>query len=331
MSTPGDDTSGAPAWAAPATTPGATTGEAEAVIRVDDVSKWFGSIVAVSEVTFDVRPGITGLLGPNGAGKTTLLRMITGLAKTSQGEVTVFGDNPRDTPDLYERIGVMVEHEGSYDFMTGRRFVELSAQLRKVDDVAAAATMSIARVNLEEAADRAIKTYSRGMKQRIRLAATLVHEPELLILDEPLNGADPRQRVEFQELLLALAAEGRTILISSHVLEEVELLASRVLLVVNGKLAAEGDFHAIREALDDRPYQVRIFCDRPRALAASLIGLDAVDSVQLDDETLIALSSNVRALQASLPRSAAELDVRLTGVEPLDDSLESVFGYLVDG
>jgi ABC-2 type transport system ATP-binding protein len=169
------------------------------------------------------------------------------------------------------------------------------------------------------------------MRQRIRLAATLVHEPELLILDEPLNGADPRQRVEFMELLLALADEGRTILISSHVLEEVEQLASRVLLVVNGKLAAEGDFHAIRQALDDRPYQLRIFCEAPRTLAAGLIGLDAVDSVQLADGTMIVLSSNVGALQAALPRLAAELDVRLTGVEPLDDSLESVFGYLVEG
>jgi len=307
-----------------------TATERTPIIRVNDVSKWFGSVVAVSEVSFDVYPGITGLLGPNGAGKTTLLRMVTGLADVSQGEISVFGGHPRTDPDLYRRIGVMVEHEGSYDFMSGRRFVELAARLRKVDDAAAAATRSIERVNLSDAADRPIRTYSRGMRQRIRLAATLVHEPELLILDEPLNGADPRQRVEFQELLLALADEGRTILISSHVLEEVELLASRVLLVVNGKLAAEGDFHAIRQALDDRPYQVRISCDQPRTLAAGLIGLDAVDSVQLDDDTLIVLSSNVGALQAALPRSAAELDVRLTGVEPLDDSLESVFSYLVE-
>ena len=281
-------------------------------------------------MSFDVYPGITGLLGPNGAGKTTLLRMVTGLAGVSQGEISVFGSDPRTDRDLYRRMGVMVEHEGSYDFLSGRRFVELAARLRKIDGWAAAATRSIERVNLSDAADRAIRTYSRGMKQRIRLAATLVHEPEVLILDEPLNGADPRQRVEFQELLLALADEGRTILISSHVLEEVERLASRVLLVVNGKLAAEGDFHAIRRALDDRPYQLRIFCDAPRTLAAGLIGLDAVDSVQLDDDTLIVLSSNVGALQATLPRLAVQLDVRLTGVVPLDDSLESVFSYLVE-
>jgi ABC-2 type transport system ATP-binding protein len=300
------------------------------IIRVNEVSKWFGSVVAVSEVSFDVYPGITGLLGPNGAGKTTLLRMITGLADVSQGEISVLGGHPRTDRDLYRRMGIMVENEGSYDFMSGRAFVELAATLREIDDSATAATRSIERVRLSDAADRAIRTYSRGMRQRIRLAATLVHEPELLILDEPLNGADPRQRVEFQELLLALADEGRTILISSHVLEEVELMASRVLLVVNGKLAAEGDYHAIRRALDDRPYQLRIFCDAPRRLAAGLIGLDAVDSVQLDDDTLILLSSNVGALQATLPRLAAQLDVRLTGVDPLDDSLESVFSYLVE-
>ncbi len=307
-----------------------TAAQRTPTIRLDDVSKWFGSVVAVSEVSFDVYPGITGLLGPNGAGKTTLLRMVTGLAEVSQGEITVFGGHPRTDPDLYRRIGIMVEHEASYDFMSGRRFVELAAKLRNVADPSTAAIRSIERVNLSKVADRPIRTYSRGMRQRIRLAATLVHEPELLILDEPLNGADPRQRVEFQELLLTLADEGRTILISSHILEEVELMASRVLLVISGKLAAEGDFHGIRRALDDRPYRVRIFCNAPRVLAARLIGLDAVDSVQVNDETLIVLSSNVGALQAALARSAAELDVRLTGVEPLDDSLESVFSYLVE-
>lgn len=305
---------------------------AGAVISVDGVSKWFGSVVAVSEVSFDIHPGITGLLGPNGAGKTTLLRMMAGLAKVSQGEIRVFDENPRDNPGLYARTGIMLEHEAIYDFLSGRAFVELAARLRQVDNAARAAQNAIEQVDLLDAADRPVRGYSRGMRQRIRLAAALVHDPELLILDEPLNGADPRQRVEFQELLLRLAEQGRTILISSHILEEAEVLASRVLLVVNGKLAAEGDFHAIRRALDDRPYHVRIACDRPRALAASLIGLDAVDSVQLegDGETLIVLSSNVGALQAALPRSAAEISVRLTGVQPLDDSLESVFGYLVE-
>ena len=190
---------------------------------------------------------------------------------------------------------------------------------------------AIEAVDAGDAAGRRVGTYSRGMKQRIKLAATLANDPQLLILDEPLTGADPRHRVEFQELLHRLAAEGRTILVSSHILEEVEALASRVLLVVNGKLAAEGDHRAIRAALDERPYHVRVVCDAPRPLAAALVGLDTVDSVQVgDDGDVVLLSRNVAAVQLSLPTLARDLSIRLTRVEPLDDSLESVFEYLVE-
>jgi ABC-2 type transport system ATP-binding protein len=303
----------------------------EAVVAVEAVSKWYGSVVAVSDVTFEVRPGITGLLGPNGAGKTTLLRMMCGLAKTSQGRVSVFGEDPRESIDLYRRIGVMSEHESTYDFLTGRQLVEWSAKLRDVEDAREAAQRAIEEVDLLDAADRRVRVYSRGMRQRMKLAATLVHEPELLILDEPLNGADPRQRIHFQSLVRRLAGAGRTIVISSHILEEVELLAGRVLLMVNGKLAAEGDHRAIRAALDNRPYHVRILGDAPRRLAAALVELDAVDSVQVDpDGAVVALSRNVGVLQTELPRIAGELSIRLMRVEPLDDSLESVFEYLVE-
>ena len=302
-----------------------------AVIRVESVSKWFGSVVAVNDVSFGVQPGITGLLGPNGAGKTTLLRLICGLAKPSQGRVTVFGQDPRATPELYRRIGVMSEHESTYEFLTGRQLVELFARLRKTADVRAAAARAVGLVGLAEFEGRAVRTYSRGMKQRIKLAATLVHDPELLLLDEPLSGADPRQRVEFQELLGRLAAEGRTIVLSSHILEEVEAVADTVLLVVNGKLAAAGDQHAIRAALDDRPYHVRVISNSPRELAAGLVRLDAVDSVQVaGDGALVLLSRNVGAVQRALPALAAERSIRLLRVEPLDDSLESVFEYLVE-
>jgi ABC-2 type transport system ATP-binding protein len=301
------------------------------VIAVESVSKWFGSVVAVNDVSFEVRPGITGLLGPNGAGKTTLLRLICGLAGVSQGHVRVFGRDPRGDRDLYRRIGVMSEHESTYELLTGRQLVELSARLRGVRGVSDAARHAVGVVDLIEAADRPIRTYSRGMKQRIKLAATLVHEPELLILDEPLSGADPRQRVEFQELLRRLAREGRTVLISSHILEEVEALAATVLLVVNGKLAAAGDHHAIRAALDERPYHVRVLSSAPRELAAGLVKLDTVDSVEVGaDGEVVLLSRNVGAVQQSLPVLARDLSIRLLRVEPLDDSLESVFEYLVE-
>ena len=301
------------------------------VIEVDRVSRWFGSVVAVSDVTFDIKPGITGLLGPNGAGKTTLLRMITGLADVSDGTVTVFGQPVRDNPPLYRRIGVMSEHETVYGFMRGRDFVKMMARLRGVTNIDAAVDKAIELVDLADAAHRTMGTYSRGMRQRMRLAAMLVHDPEILVLDEPLNGADPRQRVHFQSLLRQLAAEGRTIVLSSHILEEVEQLADTVLLIVNGKLAASGGFRAIRAALDERPYHVRVICDSPRALAAAVVKLDSVDAVNVDpDGAIVVLSRKVRDLQIELPRLAQAASISLRRVEPLDDSLESVFGYLVE-
>ncbi len=300
------------------------------VIQVEGVSRWFGNVVSVSDVSFEVYPGITGLLGPNGAGKTTLLRMITGLAAPSEGVVKTFGEPVRNNPELYRRIGVMSEHEAVYSFLTGREFVEFAAKMRGVADTREATATAIESVGLSFAADRKMSGYSRGMKQRMRLAATIVHDPELLILDEPLNGADPRQRVHFQNLLRGLAARGRTIFVSSHILEEVEALAERVLLIVNGKLAASGDYRAIRAALNERPYHVRIVCSDTRGLASGLVKLDEVDAVNIDpDGALIAQSRNVLSLQMALPRLALESRIRLLRVEPLDDSLESVFSYLV--
>ena len=308
-----------------------TINGSDAVIKVDHVSRWFGNVVSVSDVTFDIRPGITGLLGPNGAGKTTLLRMITGLAEVSDGSITVFGESVRNNSDLYRRIGVMSEHETVYQFMKGREFVKMMARLKGVADIDMAADRAIGLVDLADASLRPMGTYSRGMRQRMRLAATLVHEPEILILDEPLNGADPRQRVYFQSLLKRLAAEGRTIVISSHILEEVERIAETVLLIVNGKLAASGDFHAIRAALDERPYHVRLLSDSPREHASALVKLESVDAVNIDpDGALVVLSRNVRDLQIELPRLAKASSIRVRRVEPLDDSLESVFGYLVE-
>ena len=308
------------------------TGPSAPIIAVDSVSKWYGSVVAVNDVSLTVEQGITGLLGPNGAGKTTLLKMIEGLASPSDGSVTIFGQTPRNNPNLFRRVGVMSEHEAVYGFQTGRQFVEWSAKLHGVSTIAEHTDRAIERVGLADAQHRPLGTYSRGMRQRMRLAATIVHEPEAIILDEPLNGTDPRQRLEFHDLMRHLADEGRTILISSHILEEVETLADRILLMVSGKLAASGDFRAIRAKLDEQPYHVRIVSSEPRQMAAALIELETIESVSLGaDNDVIVLSRNVAVLQRSLARMAKDRNIRLERVEPLDDSLESVFSYIVEG
>ncbi len=300
-------------------------------IEVSEVSKWFGNVVAVNEVSLEVYPGITGLLGPNGAGKTTLLYMIAGLSACSRGGISVLKQPVRDNPELYRRVGFMPEHESIYPFLTGRQFVETSAKLHEVADVPAAADWAVQMVGLEDAQHRSMGGYSRGMRQRMRLAAALVHDPEVIILDEPLNGTDPRQRIEFQDSMERLASEGKTILISSHILEEVEALAGRILLMLSGKLAASGDFRAIRAKLDEHAYQVRVVVDRPNEMASAIIGMNTVDSVAFsDDRSLIVLSRDVAALQRSIPKLAKERDIRLTRVEPLDESLESLFEYMVD-
>ena len=303
---------------------------APASMSVESVSKWYGSVVAVNDVSFDIRPGVTGLLGPNGAGKTTVLHMLAGLAKPSEGEVRVLGSQVRGNTEIYRRLGVMSEHEAVYGFLTGRELVELAARLHGIAESGRYVDRAIERVNLVDAQHRKLSTYSRGMRQRMRLAAAIVHDPEALILDEPLNGTDPRQRLEFHRLMRELAAEGRTVLISSHILEEVETLADTILLLVSGKLAAAGDYRAIREKLDERPFKVWVVSSDPRVMAAELVKLPVVDSVSIDDNgSLLVLSRVVGALQTAVARIARDQGVRLFRVEPMDDSLESVFSYVV--
>lgn len=307
------------------------TDEGRATIVVEGVSRWFGDVVSVSDVSFEVGPGVTGLLGPNGAGKTTLLRMIAGLARPSEGAVRVLGEPVRNNPAIYARIGVMPEHEGSYGFQTGRQFVEFNARLQSVTPLASAVDRAIDLVGMRQAEHRRIGGYSRGMRQRIRLAATLVHDPPVLLLDEPLSGTDPRQRIEFQETVRELGREGKTIVFSSHILEEVENVGDRILLMVAGKLAAAGDFHAIRRRLNERPFVVRVEASDSRALAAALVAVPDIESLSFDDDGRLRVRSrDVEALQRAIPQAAQERDVRLLRVEPLDDSLESVFTYLAE-
>ncbi len=298
-------------------------------IEVTNVSRWYGNIVAVNDISFALGPGITGLLGPNGAGKSTMLHMLSGFLKPSAGELRVFGERAWENPAMYRRIGLVPEREAVYPFLTGYEFVLLSAELQRLPDPAEAARRAIAMVELEQAAGRATGGYSKGMKQRVKIAAALVHDPEILLLDEPFNGADPRQRLQMMAMLRDMAAQGRTILFSSHILEEVERLAEEVLVIVAGRLAASGDFREIRKLMTDRPHTFNVRSSDNRALAAALVADPSVYGVELQDGLLQVRTGEFAAFTLAIPGVARKAGVSIHELRPTDESLESVFSYLV--
>jgi ABC-2 type transport system ATP-binding protein len=299
-------------------------------IEIERASKWFGHVVAVNDVTMTIAPGITGLLGPNGAGKTTLLNMVAGFAAPSSGGVTLGGKPTWRNEEIYSTIGMVPEQEAMYDFLTGAKFVLANAKLHGLADPGAAAARAVDIVEMADAADRPIATYSKGMRQRMKMAAALVHDPSVLLLDEPFNGMDPRQRLHLMELLRRMGSEGRTVVFSSHILEEVEQLATHIQVMVAGRHAASGDYRAIRRLMTDRPHRYRLRSDDDRALAAALVAEGAVGAVQIDeDEALHVQTSDFGRFTVQLPRVAREHKIRLYDVSPADESLESVFGYLV--
>lgn len=299
-------------------------------IVVRDLSKWFGLKVAVSEVSIAFGPGVTGLLGPNGAGKTTLLRVIAGLQRPSQGSVSVLGSDPRRDPSVYRRMSLVPEDEAIYDRMSGRAFVELAARLAQVDHPEERAQTSLEQVELLGPANRSMGGYSKGMRQRTKVAAALVSDPEVLLLDEPLNGADPVQRAQLIEIFTRLGSSGRTLLVSSHVLAEVERMADRVVAMVDGRLAAVGGVGEIRAAMTDRPRIVYVEASDPRRLASSLLTIDGVVGVRLENDLVRVEADDAASLARNLPPLAVETGVRLERIEPVDESLESVFRYLVE-
>ncbi len=300
---------------------------ADATVDINGVSKWFGQKVAVSNLTCSFGPGITGLLGPNGAGKTTLLRILAGLLMPSDGTVRVLGEDPRRSVAIYRQLAMVPEEDAVYGFLTGRRYVEYATRLAGVP--LSKAADAIATVDLTGAADRPINGYSKGMRQRIKVAAALAVEPSILVLDEPLNGTDPVQRAGLIATFKDLADRGHTVIVSSHVLAEVERMADRVLAIVDGKLAAAGDVTAIRGAMSDIPYRVRIDTDLERGLAAALMGMEGVAGITVESGSLLVETTDLPALGTGLPGIARSLDARITQFEPEDESLESVFRYLV--
>ena len=299
------------------------------VIALDRVSRWYGNVVAVNDISINLGPGITGLLGPNGAGKSTLLHLLAGLLRPSSGAVRVLGESAWRNPSIYRRVGLVPEREAVHGYLTGREFVTMNARLHRLPDAERVAAGAIRTVELDAAADRPIATYSKGMRQRAKIAGALVHDPPILLLDEPFNGMDPRQRLHMIALLRSMAAAGRTILVSSHILEEVERLADSILVVFAGRLAASGNFREIRRLMTDRPHTFRVRTSDDRALAAALVAQDSVFGIDLSGDRLVISSSDFGAFTRLLPRVARDAKISLLEVTPTDDSLESVFSYLV--
>jgi ABC-2 type transport system ATP-binding protein len=299
-------------------------------VAAEGVSKWFGPLVAVSDVSFEIGPGVTALLGPNGAGKSTMLRMLCGLAQPSRGTVRVLGRDPRSDVSVAGSIGLVPQQETVFEPLTARAFVRLAAVLHGLPEPDAAASAALELVGLDPADTRRLPTYSKGMRQRVKVAQGLVHDPEVVMLDEPLTGLDPRQRADMIALFRRLGAEGRCVLVSSHVLDEVERLGSQILVMSQGRLAAAGDFRELRALMDDRPLRVRVRTDRPRELAGGLLEAGSVLGARLDGDDSLELDTNdARALSRALAPLARERGASLLEVRPLDADLEGVFRYLV--
>jgi ABC-2 type transport system ATP-binding protein len=299
-------------------------------VTLEGVSRWYGNVVAVNDVTMTLGPGVTGLLGPNGAGKTTVLHMMAGFLAPSRGTVTIDGEPTWRNPSVYKRLGLVSEREAVHDFLTAREFLLVSARLHRLPDPEAAAQRALELVEMTDAQDRRIGTYSKGMRQRTRVAAALVHDPQVLLLDEPFNGMDPRQRLHMMELLHRLGSTGRTILFSSHILEEVEQVSGTVQVIVAGRLAASGDYRAIRRLMANRPHVFAVHSTDDRRLAVALMGQASVTGVEIDRAGLTVRAGDYGSFTRALPKIALAEGIRVRRLLPSDESLESVFSYLVE-
>ncbi len=301
-------------------------------LEIDRVSRWFGNVVAVNDISMTIGPGITGLLGPNGAGKSTLIHLMSGFLRPSVGTVTLDGATVWQNEQIHRAIGLVPEREGMYDFLTGWQFVLANAELHGLPDPGAAAERALLTVEMTDAQERRLSTYSKGMRQRVKMASALVHDPAVLLLDEPFNGMDPRQRMHLMDLLRQFGSDGRSVLFSSHILEEVEQLATHIEVIVAGRHAASGDFRKIRRLMTDRPHRYLVRSSDDRRLAAALIADGSTASVELDsrEPALHIQASDFGRFTEVLPRVARDADVRLLQISPADESLESVFSYLVE-
>jgi len=302
------------------------------IVSADHVSKWYGQVIGLNDVSVSVPAGITGLLGPNGAGKSTFMKLITGQLKPSKGSVSVLGEPIWANPHLYFQIGFCPEQDAFYERMTGLEWVSALVRLNGLGENEAkeAATRALTAVDLMEAADKKIGAYSKGMRQRVKLAQAIVHDPGLLILDEPLGGMDPLARRRTIRLIREWARAGKSIIVSSHILHEIESMTSNILLINNGRILAEGDVHSIRDLIDEHPHTVFVRAEDPRRLAREFLSRDDVLSLRFEPGAVVVETGKPDAFYARLTEMAADGGFgAIDEVTSPDDNLQAVFQYLV--
>ena len=302
------------------------------VVSARSLSKWYGQVIGLNDVSVDIQPGVLGLLGPNGAGKSTLMKLATGQLKPSQGTVEVFGEPIWGNSAAFMEIGYCPDQDGFYERMTGEAWLTALTRLSGLDDgaVPAAVARALETVSLSDAADKKIGAYSKGMRQRIKLAQAIAHDPRLLVLDEPLSGLDPISRRRIIVLIKEWARAGKTVIVSSHVLHEIELMTSTILLIDNGRILADGDVHQIRDLIDEHPRKVRVQAEDPRAVARAMMAHDSVTSLSVEADAVIAETDRPDDFYTHLTNLAASGEAgRIDAVTSPDDNLQSVFQYLV--
>jgi ABC-2 type transport system ATP-binding protein len=306
---------------------------AGAIIQLEGCSKWYGHVLGVSDVSWTVRGGIVGLLGPNGAGKSTLMKMIVGLLRPSRGRTAVFGLDPARSPGARLRIGYCPEHENLYDELTALEWVTCMAQLSGLPkaQAAAGAERVLVEMGLKDALRRRVRGFSKGMRQRTKLAQCLVHDPELLVLDEPLTGVDPIARAEIVELIRKAAASGKTVVISSHVLYEIEALTEEIIVIYRGQVLAEGNIYEIRSLIDKHPHRIRVECDKPRELGKGLSGEDHVVSIGFERGAVVVETAEPDRCYDRIGELVLERTIQVRGLTSPDNNLGAVFDYLTRG
>ncbi len=300
------------------------------VVVADNCSKWYGQVLGVSDVSWKLEGGIIGLLGPNGAGKSTLIKMMAGLLRPSRGTLTVFGASPFDDSRVRRRIGYAPEHEKTWDELTPTELVTAMAQLAGVprDKSRAAADAAIAEMGMSDAKNRRVKGFSKGMRQRTKLATAIAHDPDFILLDEPLTGVDPMARIDIVERIRRLAARGKTVVISSHVLYEIEALTSEIVVIYRGQVLAEGNVYEIRRLIDRHPHRIRVDCDKPHVLGSALAGQDHVARIAFERGAVLVETRDPDRCYDQLSEVVLEGGVAISSMTSPDNNLGAVFEYL---